>query len=43
MKDLLNLPLDGEYWTVGKQIIPPKKVDKTDFQQLLCIHFQWLE
>jgi hypothetical protein len=39
MKDLLNLPLDVDYWTVGKQIISPTKVDKTDSHQLKCIHF----
>jgi SAM-dependent methyltransferase len=34
---------DGEYWTVGKQIIPPKKVEKTDCHQITCIHFQRLD
>jgi 2-polyprenyl-3-methyl-5-hydroxy-6-metoxy-1,4-benzoquinol methylase len=31
---------DGEYWTIGKQIIPPKKVSAADEHQLTCVLFQ---
>ena len=31
---------DGEYWTVGKQVIPPIKVNSTDKHQISCILIQ---
>ena len=31
---------DGEYWTIGNQIIPPVKTDKSKKHQLTCIHFK---
>jgi 2-polyprenyl-3-methyl-5-hydroxy-6-metoxy-1,4-benzoquinol methylase len=31
---------DGEHWTIGKQIIPPKKVSAADEHQLTCVLFQ---
>lgn len=31
---------DGEYWTVGAQVIPPKKVTADDRHQLTCIHMR---
>lgn len=31
---------EGEYWTVGKQIIPPKQVTAADRHQLTCIHMR---
>lgn len=31
---------EGEHWTVGNQIIPPKKVSADDGHQLTCIHMQ---
>ena len=31
---------EGDHWTVGTQIIPPKRVTPDDKHQLSCIHFQ---
>lgn len=31
---------DGEYWTVGKQTIPPLKVNATDKHQISCVVIQ---
>ena len=31
---------DGDYWTVGKQVIPPLKVDLVDKHQLTCVLIQ---
>ena len=31
---------EGDYWTVGSQIIPPQKVSQPDKHQLTCIHCQ---
>jgi 2-polyprenyl-3-methyl-5-hydroxy-6-metoxy-1,4-benzoquinol methylase len=31
---------DGSHWTVGSQIIPPKKVSAEDKHQLSCIHLK---
>lgn len=31
---------DGELWTVGNQIIPPRKVSVGEKHQLTCIHIQ---
>jgi len=31
---------DGEYWTVGQQVIPPKKVTSKDKHQLTCVLIQ---
>ena len=31
---------EGDYWTVGKQIIPPTRVTSSDKHQLICIHIQ---
>ena len=31
---------EGEHWTVGKQIIPPKKVSAADQHQLTCVLLQ---
>ena len=31
---------EGEHWTVGSQIIPPKKVTAEDRHQLTCIHIR---
>lgn len=34
---------DGDYWTVGSQIIPPVKVTERDNHQISCIHFQRMD
>lgn len=31
---------EGDHWTVGKQVIPPKKVTADDRHQLTCIHIR---
>ena len=31
---------EGEHWTVGNQIIPPKKVTASDRHQLTCVHIR---
>ena len=31
---------EGDYWTLGKQIIPPKKVAAGDKHQLTCVHIK---
>jgi len=31
---------EGEFWTFGKQLVPPIQVDKTDRHQLSCILIQ---
>ena len=31
---------EGEHWTVGKQIIPPRKVGAGDRHQLTCLHLR---
>lgn len=31
---------EGDHWTVGNQIIPPKKVTANDAHQLTCLHIQ---
>jgi len=31
---------EGQHWTVGSQILPPKKVTANDKHQLTCIHMQ---
>lgn len=30
----------GQYWTLGNQIIPPRKVTNIDKHQLTCVHIQ---
>ncbi len=29
---------EGEHWTVGKQVIPPRRVSASDTHQLTCLH-----
>ncbi len=31
---------DGDYWTVGKQLVPPRRVDRNDKHQLTCLHLK---
>jgi predicted SAM-dependent methyltransferase len=31
---------EGEHWTLGKQVIPPRKVTTDDRHQLTCVHMQ---
>lgn len=34
---------DGDYWTVGNQVIPPKKVDVNDIHQVSCLLIQRID
>lgn len=31
---------EGEHWTLGKQVIPPRKVTADDRHQLTCVHMR---
>jgi len=31
---------EGDHWTVGRQVIPPKKVTPGDKHQLTCVHMR---
>jgi hypothetical protein len=31
---------EGEHWTVGKQVIPPRRVSSSDTHQLTCLHLR---
>jgi hypothetical protein len=33
---------DGDYWTVGNQIIPPRRVTAAEKHQHTCVHLQKL-